>query len=214
AAPSRPALAGALVASSRAQQAIQRAAGATAPATVWLSVLPAAAAFGVGWAAWTGVPVVALAAAAGVLAVTWPIAARGLGEATREVAALDAVKLAHVDRVRASVLERAFGRAVRAGIVYAKDVALMRRRYPALYIGAAAVIVAMWFASADAWLAGGGVLLLGAGVRVHGRLLAVPPTERPRLLASLPPLRAMRDKRLHLLWRALATIPIGVAPAV
>src|SRR5262249_49741621 len=69
-------------------------------------------------------------------------------------------------------------------------------------------------ASGDAELAAGGVLLLGALVRLHAWLLAGPPTELPRFVRTLPRAGAVRGKRLHLAWRALATIGLRVAPAL
>lgn len=192
---------------------------------MWLSFLPAAGAFGVAWAAWRSaawlaggaapVPLLgALAVAVAVAIAAAPLAARTLSAATREVAAMDAVKLAHVDRVKASVPERLWGRLTHAGPVYDKDVALVRRRYPVVYLAAGVTILAMWATSGDAELAAGGVLLLGALVRLHARLLVTAPTELPRFVRALPVAGLIRAKRLHLAWRALATIVLGVTPAV
>jgi hypothetical protein len=127
---------------------------------------------------------------------------------------MDAVKLAHVDRVGARGLERLWGRLTHAGPVYAKDVALVRRRYPVVYLAAAAVIVAMWATSGDAELVAGGVILLGVLVRVQAWLIVRPPTELPRFVRTLPLAGVVRAKRLHLAWRALATIALGVTPAL
>jgi hypothetical protein len=218
--------AGAIVVSHQAQAAIRSLSGGqTAPPVVWLAFLPAAGAAGVAWAAWGSVPwlaggaapvtlVGALAAAAGLAAAAAPLAARTLAAATREVAALDAVKLAHVDKVGARGLERLWGRVTHAGPVYTKDVALVRRRYPAVYLAAGLVIVAMWATSGDADLAAGGVILLALLVRVHAWLLTTPPTELPRFVRTLPLAGLVRAKRLHLAWRALATISLGVTPAL
>jgi hypothetical protein len=192
---------------------------------VWLSLFPALGGAGVGVALWQSAPwlaggepplalIGAFVGAGALLAAAVPLARQTLAASTREVSALDAVKLAPVERITARGLERLWGRLFRAEPVYDKDVALMRRRYPILYLGSAAVILGMWIGSAHVEPALVGTLLIGTLVRIHAVFLNRPPTEHPRLLRTFPKVRAARAKRLHLLYRALVTLALGATPAV
>lgn len=240
-APAAATLAGTLVASSRAQRAFAEMTGeGGAPSVVWLSIVPALAGAGVGAVAWLLVPwalagavlappaVVAaagLGAAAAFAAAGGWLAERALSVATREVAALDAVRLAHVDLDRARGLEAVWGRVAAGGAaaaVYRKDVALARRRYPGAYLLAGAIVIALWATAIFAdppgrerWTVGLAAAL-AAYAALFGRRLARPPVERPRLLATLPiPAPATRRaKAAYAVWRALVPVALGATPAV
>ena len=217
---------GAVIVSHQTQAAVQSLAGGySAPPVVWLSLFPALGGAGVGVALWQSAPwlaggepplalIGALVGAGALLAAAVPLARQTLAASTREVSALDAVKLAPIERLTARGLERLWGRLFRAGPVYDKDVALMRRRYPILYLGSAVVILGMWIGSAHVEPALVGTLLLGTLVRIHAVFLNRPPTEHPRLLRTFPDVRAGRAKRLHLLYRALVTLALGATPAL
>jgi hypothetical protein len=227
--------AGSLVVSAKAQALIQEmTSGQAAPGVIWLSLLPAAGGLAVAWAGWlaahatgSGAPA-RLGATATVCAIAWQageiLARKTLAAATREVAALDAVKLAHVDLSRARGLERLWGRlaAGPAREIYEKDVALLRRRHPGFYLLTGLAILALWIVAAAApapardQVALFGVAALCAYVVVLARRMVVAPTEPPRLLVTLPPppAAAARAKRAYIVWRALwATVVPGV-PAV
>src|SRR5262249_30065483 len=144
-APAAATVAGAIVISDHTQSLLRGTTGQTAPPSTWLSVVPGAGALGLGYAGYVAAPWIAtasprsLAPLAGALVLALaalpaarPLAERTLARATRFVAALDAVKLAHVDLVRARGLERLIGAVLgrRARLVYEKDIALLRRRHP------------------------------------------------------------------------------------
>jgi hypothetical protein len=235
AAPALTALAGAIVISAKAQAVVRDVAGGDlAPGITWLSALPAAGGFGAGWLAWeASIPVAAaaLAAAAALYLLAARMTGARLGEATREIAALDAVKLAHVDLSRARGLERAAGR-VGAGppgtparLIYDKDVALARRRYPGHYllsgIGILAMLAAALFArgATRRQIVGGCAVGLVAYLVVHARRLWAPPVEHPAWLRTLPLPEAgvRRGKRAHVGWRAVwvgAFVLVAVALTV
>ena len=224
-APAAGTLGGSMVVSARTQAVVQGATGQSAPPSTFLSLVPA---FGAGallaaayvsspWLA-TGLPraLVPLASAVAVALVGYlaarPLARRMLATVTREVAALDAVKLAHVDLVRARGLERWLGRLLgRPGrLVYEKDVALMRRRHPGYYLLTGLGVIGLWITAFAVdeptrdLVAVIGVVLLGAYDLVFARRLATPPVEGPRYLRTLPiaPGEVAAAKRLAVAGRA------------
>ncbi|RMH39095.1 MAG: hypothetical protein D6689_17650 [Deltaproteobacteria bacterium] len=234
--------AGALIASERAMALVHSLAGGEigAPKTTWLGLLPGVAAAAVGAALLAGAPwaagdtatavgspealaVAAIGIAAGVLAASLPLARRWMGAAVREVAALDAVRLAHVDRVGPSALERACGRLLSRGarLVFDKDAAVARRRYPAPYLVMGLGVVALWIVAAvrpeamTTWAAA----LLGAQATyaaVMARRLWTPPVEHAVLVRTLP--IASGDvaaaKRAAAALRAAIAIGAGGVPVV
>jgi hypothetical protein len=242
AAPAVTTVAGALVASDRAQAAVASMAGEFAgPRVIWLSLLPAAAGFVAAWifyraAVWMEPTppgehtYAAVAHVAGMLlggaalyAAGLPLAARWLPAATREVAALDRVQLAKVETTRAVGLEAAWGRIAAgggSGPVYRKDVALARRRYPAFYLVTGLGLIIAWLMSALAdsprrdRIVIAIIVFLGAYTVVFARRLARPPIEEPRLLRTLPiaPTAATRAKAAYAIWRVI--VPLGLASAV
>jgi hypothetical protein len=236
-APATGAIAGALVVSTQSRALVTTATGQTIPPTSFLSLVPGVGAAALGYAAYVGTPWIATAEPATIrpLAVVvlvalvlwpavWPVAARSLAAATRIVAALDAVKLAHVDLVRARGFERLAGRVLeRAGrLVYEKDVALVRRRHPGYYILTGLTLLVLWivaFAVDEPLrmrIVVAGTALAGAYTLVFARRLVNPPVERPRLLHTLPlgdgHVRAA--KRLAVFWRALVVVGVAGAPAL
>ncbi|HWM88623.1 MAG TPA: hypothetical protein VNO33_22390, partial [Kofleriaceae bacterium] len=146
--PSISLLAGAVVASDKAQALLGEVTGEfRAPRTSWLGILPGIAGAGLvlflialePWAVGAaGVSARAgIAVAAGILvplaAAAWSLSAAGrvLPAALREVSALDQVRLAHVERSGPSRLERVwFGVLLRARdrVLADKDASLARRR--------------------------------------------------------------------------------------
>jgi hypothetical protein len=237
-APAAGLLAGAMVVSAKTQALIREVAGGqTAPGSVWLSLVPAAGGLAVAWSGWVSAPWLATAApralaplaaallgSAALLLALQPLAARALAAATREIAALDAVRLAHVDRASARGLEKLWGRLVAgpARAVYEKDVALVRRRHPMFYLVTGLGIIGAWivaFAVAPPLRAHVVVAIaaaLAAYVLVVARRLALPPTEPPRLLATLPfaTSAVARAKAAHVVWRALWAVGLCGAPAL
>lgn len=211
---------------------------ARAPATSWLGILPGLATAAVVLLALAlrpcvqrGAPtmlgpgplVLAIAVGAALLAL---VAARGVAPgmavALREVAALDRVRLAHLEIHPPSRIEAALARALggAAATVLTKDARLMRRRYPMAWI----VGVAVWLgggvaglaASAEpvTWAVAAGALAGGYLALLGGRL-ARAPIEEVRQLALLPvaPAAAARGKRAWLLgWGLCFALP-GLALA-
>jgi hypothetical protein len=234
AAPVAGTVAGAVVVSAKAQALIRDvSSGQAASGVVWLSLIPGFSALGLAWAGWTAAsrPELLRDVIAGSLAVcsvlhviVQRLAAFSLAASTREVAALDAVKLAHVERVDARGLERLWGRAAAgaARAVYLKDVALLRRRHPGFYLLTGLGVLALWIVAwrvedpARSQIVLGGAGALAAYVVLLAHRLGVPPTEQPRLLATLPlaPGAAVRAKTAYLAWRALWAVGVGGAPAV
>ena len=240
-APVAAVVAGVLVTSARAQRAFDEMTGAGgAPSVVWLSLVPAAGGCLVGAIPYVFLPWWAGGATALALGPAGPLAAgalvaslvlflaaerlarRILPEATGEVAALDQVRLAHVELDRARGLERLVARAAGPGrAVFAKDVALARRRYPSYYLWLGAAVAGLWviaFTVAEPirmrWTLG----LAGAMAAytvLLARRLGRPPVERRRLLRTLPfpDGAAARAKRVYLGWRALAPLVLALAPA-
>jgi len=237
--PAAALVAGAVVASDRAQAVLGEIAGEfKAPRTSWLGIMPGVAGSALvialvllaPWAA--GAPptgarepvLLAVSLAFPVLAVVAALARadRVIPAALREVSALDQERLAHIDRVGASRIERTWFRSLRsagARLVAGKDAALTRRRFPSPYFIAPIGTAALWLM---AWLGGARVLpwasvtLLGLAVYavLMARRLAGPPVEIPRLLSTLPiaPADARAAKRAAVLLRALVWIAPGGVP--
>jgi hypothetical protein len=233
-APLAATIAGTIVVSAKTQALISDlSSGQAAQGTVWLSVVPAVAGVALAFLGWraAGAPAGGRELLAGAVVVAGLLHTLGLrlakislSAATREVAALDAVKLAHVERVEPRGLERAWGRLVAgAGVgLYEKDVTLLRRRHPGYYILTGAGILALWIVAfsvaepARTHLTLGGVAALAAYIVLTARRLTLPPTEHPRLLAVLPLATATiaRAKIANVAWRALWLAVVGGAPAV
>lgn len=227
-------VAGAVVVSAKTQALIRDlSSGQAATGTVWLSLVPAGFAFAIaytGYLAATAERTAVMrdllagmaAAATAVFELTQHLlAARVLADATREVAALDAVRLAHVDLSRARGLERAWGQlAGAARSLYEKDVAVMRRRHPGFYLLTGLGVMALWLVAflvdepQRTHVVLGGTAALAAYVLLAARRLTVPPIEQPRLLATLPlPPRAVAHaKSVHVAWRALWAVVLAGAP--
>jgi hypothetical protein len=142
--------------------------------------------------------------------------------ALREVSALDQVRLAHVDRSTASVLERGWFRALlgpRARHLADKDARLTRRRYPSPYFLGPLGVIVLWIIAAT----GGASSLPWAGAILFGlafyaalvaRRLVVAPVELPRLLRTLPlhASEVFSAKRAAVLLRALTWPVLGGVP--
>lgn len=240
-APALALAAGAMVASDKVQAALSNMGGEfQAPRTSWLGVLPGvnAAALGLvvmgaaGWArgdaaativgpAWT---LLGGAAAVSIAAGLWALGRAGavMPAAMHEVVALDQERLAHVELVGPSRLERlvigALGSG--AGAVFDKDARLLRRRYPIpFFVGAVGFIALIVLGAAQpadvlVWAAA-----IATGVGAYGVVMAwrtmSPPTEHLRLLRALPVERgAIRAKRARVvLWVAAYLVP-GAAVVV
>jgi hypothetical protein len=234
AAPLAGTIAGTMVVSAKTQALIHEiSSGQAAQGVVWLSVIPVLGGAGLavlGWFA-TGAPAGGrdlLAAAVVVIAVLHTagkrLAAITLSPATREVAALDAVKLAHVERVGPRGLEAAWGRLVAGAgrALYEKDVTLLRRRHPGYFILTGAGILLLWIVAfavdepARTHVTLAVVAALAAYIVLTARRLTIPPTEQPRLLATLPiaPGTIARAKVAGVVWRAVWLAVVGGAPAV
>jgi hypothetical protein len=237
--PAAALIAGAVVASDRAQAMLGEIAGEfKAPRTSWLGILPGVAGSALVVALVLLAPWAAGAPAEGaripvLIAVSLglPIAAalvalaradRVIPAALREVSALDQERLAHIERVGASRLEGAWFRLVGspgARLVARKDAALTRRRFPSPYFIAPTGTAVLWLM---AWLGGdrvvpwASVVLLGLGVYavLMARRLVAPPVEIPRLIATLPiaGADARAAKRAAVLLRALVWIVPGGLP--
>jgi len=241
--PSVALFAGALIASDRAMALVDAVAGAEigAPKTTWLGMLPGIAATAVGaallagarWAAGAsmtaiGRPLVVFAVVLGVssviLIVAWRIAGGVMLAAVREVAALDRVRLAHVERSTASALERLWASVTLSESgrrVFAKDAALARRRYPAPYFLAALGVLALWIVAVvapgdlEAW-AGGLLGALAVYAVVMARRLATPPVEHPAYLATLAvSARTVGAAKVSaVVLRVAVTLVLGAVPVV
>lgn len=240
-APALVLLAGGMVASDKVQAALDSMGGEFhAPRTSWLGVLPGvnAAALGLmvmGAAAWArgaaattmvGPPAILLGAGAAVsiAAALWALARAGavMPAAMHEVVALDQERLAHVDLVAPSRMERLVARMLGdgAGAVLDKDARLLRRRYPIPFFAGAVGLIALVILGAVqpadvlVWAAA-----VAAGVGAYGVVMArrsvSPPTEHVRFLATLPAGRGMlRAKRARVaLWVVAYLLP-GAAVVV
>ncbi len=237
--PAAALIAGAVVASDRAQAVLGEFAGEfKAPRTSWLGIVPGVAGSALvvalvlltPWAA--GAPsegartAVLLGVSLGlpVLAALAALARadRVIPAALREVSALDQERLAHIDRVGPSRLERAWFRTLRsagARLVAGKDATLTRRRFPSPYFIAPTGTAVLWLM---AWLGGdrvvpwASVVLFGMAVYavLMARRLVAPPVEIPRLIATLAigPADARAAKRAAVVLRALVWIAPGGVP--
>lgn len=227
--------AGGIVASDKAQAMLDSFGGEMrAPKISWLGTLPglvafAVAALGIIAAPWvrlesaragTAGILCAIGGAASVLAVVWArtAAERVLLSAQREIAALDQERLAHIDRSQAGPLESLWGALTTSGsgrVVYRKDAALMRRRYPAPYFVGFLGVIATWILAATKEQGTAVVVLfsLSAYALVMARRLGAPPVEHPLLLRTLPlaPGQAARAKRSAALLRALSWCAVAGA---
>jgi hypothetical protein len=240
-APSAALAAGAVVASDKAEALLASMGGEfRAPKTSWLGVLPGLVATGMallaiacadwivgaeGTAIGAPLPVLVAAAVIPVVAIAWAARAadRIMLEATREVAALDQERLAHVERTRPTAVDRAvMGRlAPAARLVYGKDARLQRRRYPMPYFLGVVGVGVLWIVAAVrpddllVWAAAITGCLAAYGV-IMARRLVTPPTELAGMLRTLPlgP-AAPRAKRVHALswlvvYPLLGAIPCAV----
>lgn len=245
-APAMALAAGGAVSSDKIQAALDSFGGEfRGPRTSWLGVLPgvtgtAVALVILGAAPWArgeaettivGSPALLLGGAVlgSIVAAAWALARAGeiMAVALREVVALDQERLAHVDLVTPSAIERLVARRVLggpdgAGVVFDKDARLLRRRFPIPFflgvVGLASLGVVGWTQPADAlmWAAA-----IAAGLGVYGavmaRRLVSPPTEHARFLRSLPVgIRgALRAKRARvILWTACYVVPGAVVVIV
>lgn len=239
--------AGAVVASDRAQAVMGSLGGEfQAPRTSWLGLLPGLTGTALALVLMAAVPwlqggghmqvvgepwlLLVPAAVVPVLAVLWALrrADAIMPAAAREVAALDQERLAHVDLVQPSRLERLVADALgnrpgAPGLIFAKDARLARRRYPIPFflgpVGLVALLVVAATSNADgsgdmlAWAAALSAGLGAYGVVMAGRL-AAPPIEHLGFLHTLPPggPGALRAKRARvLLWLACYALPGAVA---
>jgi hypothetical protein len=237
--PAAALIAGAVVASDRAQAMLGEIAGEfKAPRTSWLGILPGVAGSALvislvllaPWAAGAPaegarIPVLLaislglpIAAALGALAR----ADRVIPAALREVSALDQERLAHIERVGPSRLEGIWFRllgSAGARLIARKDASLTRRRFPSPYFIAPTGTAVLWLM---AWLGGdrvvpwASVVLFGLAVYavLMARRLVAPPVEIPRLIATLPIAGsdARAAKRAAVLLRALIWIAPGGVP--
>ncbi|HEU5057519.1 MAG TPA: hypothetical protein VFU21_13385, partial [Kofleriaceae bacterium] len=173
--PAAALVAGAVVASDRAQAMLGEIAGEfKAPRTSWLGILPGVAGSALvvalvvlaPWAAGApaeGARIPVLLAASLAVPVLAALAAlaradRVIPAALREVSALDQERLAHIDRVGPSRLERASFRllpSAGARLVARKDSSLTRRRFPSPYFIAPTGTAVLWLM---AWLGGARVV--------------------------------------------------------
>ena len=238
-APAACLLGGAIVASDRAQAVIDSFAGEVKPpGTAWLGSLPGFVAMAVALiamdaSAWVAgaEPLVArpfiasaVAIGASIVVVVWAMRAapRILISAQREVAALDQVRLAHIDRSTAGPLESVWAALTARGestrLVYNKDAALLRRRYPAPYFVAFIGIVLSWIlAAVDQPVA---ALVIVCSLAVYAVIMSrrgsLPPVEIGRLTRVLP-LKvgsAARAKQSAAILRALVWVALPGAALV
>ena len=225
-------LGGAIVASDKAQALIDSFGGEVrAPRVTWLGALPglvgtAIGLFAIGTPSWivggpsgafTGwIAVAAMAVSAVGLGWAWRRADTILLAAQREVAALDQERLATIERSQAGPIEAMwagiFCRDLSSLLVYRKDAALMRRRYPAPYFVAFLAIALAWiFAASELDTA---AIVTVATLAVYSLFMArrhsMGPVEQPRLLRSLalgaPSVR--RAKQAATILRALLWVGV------
>ena len=245
-APAMALAAGGAVSSDKIQAALDSFGGEfRGPRTSWLGVLPgvtgtAVALVILGAAPWArgeaevtliGSPALLLGMAVliSAAAAAWALARAGevMAVALREVVALDQERLAHVDLVTPSAIERLVARRVLrgpdgAGVVFDKDARLLRRRFPIPFflgvVGLASLVIVGWTQPADALMWAAAIAAgLGAYGAVMARRLVSPPTEHARFLRSLPVgirggLRAKRARVI--LWTACYVVPGAVVVIV
>jgi hypothetical protein len=222
-APAAAIAAGAILASDRARAAVKEVGqGFEPPPTAFLSMFPALLAAGLGFGTYvelTGEPRLGpiLVAGAAVLFIVGRTAAgKTLPDALRELTALQAVRLAHVDLSTARGLERAVGSlAGAARPIYEKDVALTRRRYPLFSLGHGAALACFgaYALGASPRVFVCGLALVVVSVALLAASLRRPPTEQPRLLEALyAPGPVARAKHLYTAWRAIW--PLAIAAVI
>ena len=238
--------AGALVASGKADSVLSSMGGEfQAPKTSWLGALPGFAATAVvvtliaggNWIVGApttavGSPTVLFGLGLGVaaLALLWSVTRSEtvMAGAAREVVALDAERLAHVDLVGPTRIDSVFSRFLNgrgAQLVFRKDATLTRRRYPMPYLIAAIGLLSQWICAAVepvALLAWVGAIAGGIGVYglIVAQRLTATPIENPRLLRSLPIPNEMtvRAKRVRaamwtVVYIVLGTVPVAIRAA-
>lgn len=235
-APAATCAGGALATSPEAKRVLGVLTGAgpeVAPAAFWLALPPALAGLTVAACAWVEAggftpPYVALGGAtvagAALSLAALPLAARTLAESTREVAALDRVLYATVHLDEAKGLEAVWGRIANgpAGrAVYRKDVASMRRRYPAYYL-VVGLLVALSLGvtlfgqppACTRWTFGI-ALAIFAYTAVLARRLWTPPVEHARLLGTLPlaPRAIARAKASYVVFRLVVPLALVLGAA-
>jgi hypothetical protein len=204
--------------------------------TFWLALVPAVAAGGAAALAvllgpWstgaTPLPLGILVASVGGAALLH-LGGEWLGRAVLPVAlrefAENRIRMAHVDLVTARGLEAVWGRVAGAAArpLYRKNVAVLRRRYPAYYIATGAAILVQWGATlwGDELTRRRFTLGLAVAVATYAvvaaRRLTRPPVEHPRLRATLP-LSASAHRRADvavLAWRVVVPLALGAGPAL
>jgi len=141
------------------------------------------------------------------LLVTLASAPRRMGQILRDVSALDRQRLAPLEILAPSAIERTIGGMIGdAALSYSKDARLMRRRYPMAYaLGALAFLVLAIIGlavptDATPWIVGTLLAVTAYGLAVGARLHRVP-IELSRLSPTLPISRAARQ-RAKLAWLA------------
>lgn len=240
--PSVALAAGAVVASSKAQEIMASLGGELqGPRTAWLGALPGMAGAGLilllialtPWARGAattpaGPPMLLLALGdlVPVIALLWAStrAATVMLPAVREVAALDQERLAHIDLVGPSPLERITAGLLGdrgAALVLCKDASLARRRYPIPFFLGVVGLITLWIvaiAVPDDLLTWSGVTCAGLGAYgvVMARRAMIPPIEHPVFLAGLPIARhaVARAKRARLVLWVLVYMLLGSVPVI
>ncbi|MCG8420540.1 MAG: hypothetical protein MJE77_21605 [Proteobacteria bacterium] len=234
--------AGAILASDRAQQALNSIAGEyQAPKTSWLGILPGLAGTGLalaliataGWSRGStttpvGDPLYVLAPALAlpILASFWAYtrANSAMLAAIREVAALDQERLAHVEPTGPSAIERLSGALLRnegARLVHSKDASLTRRRYPIPFFLGVVGMVSLWIlATVNPYDVVLWAAVVSGGLGVYSVIMArrttSPPIEHPQLLSTLPisPRAIRAAKRMHVTEWVTVYILLGVIPVI
>ncbi len=242
-APAMTLLAGAMVASDKLQATLDNLGGELrAPPSSWLGVLPGVTGTSLallamataGWARGNatttivGDPHTLLFIATAVSALAAVIALRRadavMAPALREVVALDRERLAHVDLVKPTAIDRLVMRTLlagadRAAVVFHKDARLSRRRFPIPYFFGFAGLATLLILAATqpddliAWAVAVSAFIGTYGV-VMARRLLTPPTEHLRFLSTLPAghrggTRAKRTRAL--LWIGCYLVPGAAA---
>jgi len=235
-APAVTLLAGATVASERAQALVDSIGGEfQAPKHTWLGALPGIAAAvliltlvaGHRWAGDTapstiGWWIAGFGLSLPIVSLLWSFsnANRIMPAALREVAALDQERLAHVDRSQPSRLARRLAGGSPGGrLVFLKDATLLRRRFPVAYLLWFVCVISLWIAAiAGATLSSGWTIAIVALFLLHAiattpRILATP-TEVVRYLHTLPiPVRDWTaSKRRYVHARLVSFFIVGLSP--
>lgn len=203
-------------------RALAEGAGAGGGGTMWLTLVPTLAWFGLCAALFEGWLGLGTAAA---LAVALFFAGERLAASLlpRELARYGQarVRLAHVDLVTARGVEALWGRiaAGRALGVYRKNVALLRRRFPIYYIAAGAAILVEWGTAVARsrhgfWIGAACTACIAACALALARASVRPPIEYERLRRTLPLPRTtyVRANVVYFIWRMLVPIALGLTP--